>query len=141
MYNSRERVLQFAAEVIPMHYGPHLVIAAREGEILQTTEWESENGNERWAIQGLIRHVDRDTFDKGLNDRIFDKEFVKLFTVFSTREIKSREEVFATGEKERGGHPGAFFEQTFTIIAIVTGNCLDNIVNDVLRNCHHRAKR
>jgi hypothetical protein len=47
MYNSRERILQFAAEVIPIQ---RVLVPHIDGETLQTTEWESENGNERCVI-------------------------------------------------------------------------------------------
>jgi hypothetical protein len=99
MYNSREGVLQFAAQVIPIQWGPGPQIIASDGETLQTTEWETENGNERCAIQELIK-IDSNTSDKGLNDRIFDKELMKPLAGLITDEIKIREEVFATGEKE-----------------------------------------
>ena len=36
MYNSRDRVLQFATEVIPAHWVPLII-----GETVQTTKWES----------------------------------------------------------------------------------------------------
>ena len=42
MYNSQECLLQFAAEVIPIQTVPRTI---DEGETLQTTEWELENGN------------------------------------------------------------------------------------------------
>ena len=101
MYNRQERVFQFAAEVIPIQWGPgppwHGTIS--DGETLQGTEWESEKGNKRYAIQELIRY-DSNTSDKGLNDRIFDKDLMKPFTGLTTCEIKIREEMFATGEEE-----------------------------------------
>jgi hypothetical protein len=101
MYNSRERVLQFAAEVIPIQWGMGPYIIAIDGETLQTTEWESENSNERFAIQGLqVIKFDGNTSDKGLNDRIFNKDLMKPLGGLITTEIKIREEVFATGKKE-----------------------------------------
>ena len=106
MYNSREGVLQFAAEVIPLQCVSHIF----DGETLQTTEWESENGNERCAIipftavlRVLSVTVDSNTSDKGLNDRIFDEELMKPLAGLmshTTFKNKFREEAFATGEKE-----------------------------------------
>jgi hypothetical protein len=48
--------------------------------------------------------IDSDLFDKGLNDRMFDKQLMKPLTGWITSsaafERDFREEVFATGEKE-----------------------------------------
>ena len=65
---------QFAAEIIPIQWGPgphgpHIIV--NDGETLQTTEWETENGNERFVIQELrVIKIDSNTSDKGLKDRI-----------------------------------------------------------------------
>ena len=100
MYSTRERVLQFAAKVVPIQWGLKPRIAS-DGETLQTTEWETEKGNERFAIRELqVIKFDGDTSDKGLNDWIFDKELMKFLAGLITSEIKIREEIFATGEKE-----------------------------------------
>ena len=44
--------------------------------------------------------TDSDTSDKGLNNRVFDKELMKPLTGLITSERDVREKVFATGEKE-----------------------------------------
>jgi hypothetical protein len=46
-------------------------------------------------------------------------------------EINFGEELLATGKKERVGNQGALFEQI-----LVIANCRNNIVDDVLRDCH-----
>jgi hypothetical protein len=45
--------------------------------------------------------IDSNTSDRGLNDRIFDKELMKpLAGLMTESKINFREEEFATGEKE-----------------------------------------
>jgi len=99
MYGSRECILQFTAEVIPIQRVR--VVRRIDGETLQTTEWELENGNERRAIQlqghRIFVMIDSDISDKGLNDRVFDKELMKPLAGSITFERNCREELFATG--------------------------------------------
>ena len=69
--------------------------------------------------------------DKGLNDRIGDKELVKSPAGSIIPGMDFREEMLAAREKERGGHQGTFFEQS-----PVKSNCVDNTVDDILRDNH-----
>ena len=72
-------------------------------------------------------YIDRP--DKGLEDWVFDKELMKPLAGINTAERNFREEAFSTGKKKFGGDQGTFFEQT-----TVLSNCLDNAVDDVLRD-------
>jgi hypothetical protein len=75
MYDIRERILQFTAEAIPTPRLRH-----RNGETLQTTERESENGKQRCAIQVALGTAILNVinlFDKGLNDWILYEELIK----------------------------------------------------------------
>ena len=138
MYNIQERVLQFAGKIVPIQRG------------LKTTHcqwWKNSpdnrmgDGEGQWAICNPgASSDDGNTSDKGLKDWIFDKELMKPLAGLITSEIKIREEMFATGKKEWGGHQGAFLEQTSVSIATV-GNCLNDIVDDILRDCHHRPSK
>jgi hypothetical protein len=46
-------------------------------------------------------------------------------------EINFGEQLLAAGDKERRGNQGALFEQL-----LVIANCRNNLVDDVLRDCH-----
>jgi hypothetical protein len=101
MYNTGECVLQFAAEVVPVENAGHF-----DGEFLQTTEWESENGNQRCVIQELGSYetlipTDDNLSDGGLDDRKSDKELMKplvdVIMITSTSKTNCREEAFWIG--------------------------------------------
>jgi hypothetical protein len=75
--------------------------------------------------------VDGDASDKGLNDWILDEDLMERLGCFRlvASELNFREQLFATGEKERGGNQGTLSERMHVILDI--GN---NIVDNVLRD-------
>ena len=74
---------------------------------------------------------DGNSSDIGLNDRILDEELMKPLGTLVASERNLREQLFATGVKERGRNECTLFEQM-----LVIANCLDNAVDNVLWDCH-----
>jgi hypothetical protein len=93
MYDIQESIFQITAKSIPIH----LRISNRE--TLETTEWESENGNHPFTS---IPYVTVDVLsesngsDKGPNDWILDEELMKPMADLLASEGNSREKLLAT---------------------------------------------
>jgi hypothetical protein len=92
-----------------------------------------ENGK---SIQLALFTVDGDASDKGLNDWILDEDLMELLGSFRlvAYELNFREQLFATGEKERGGNQGTLSDRMRVIRVLDIANCGNNIVDNVLRD-------